>query len=45
MDVTMALGYLCHLPMVSTNVKKVKATKNEAILPNKRIRCESVSEE
>lgn len=43
-NITAALGYLCHLPSESTNVTKVKATKNEAILPNKKVRCYNTDE-
>jgi len=39
MNITTAVGYLCHLPSESTNVTKAKATKNEAILSNERVSC------
>ena len=38
MNITVAVGYLCHLPSESTKVTKAKATKNEAILSDNKVR-------
>ena len=44
MTITMVVGYLCHLPSESTNATKAKATKNEAILSDNKVRYQSVNE-
>jgi len=38
MNITAAVGYLCHLPLESTNATKTKATKNDAILSINEVR-------